>query len=664
MLAVDKRDLLVFNYYNMPIKKEVFLVLVAAATLGVLPSIFGVKAETRLQQKCLKKTQCSKLTAGQSCLNNSLSPHRVRLEVDPTSAESILEKGDYETFVTDCVEIVDPTDTNPNVNQRRKVYKCTTGNNELDKKAFRNDNANFYNELVAAGYNMTTPSDYGIWDVNGEVMGKGQKIDPPRFFTSKSNRTLPVIEWQSSTPQEISHNFFSWQWVEGQPPVNDQGTTQQQGTIPFEGGNGICAGIKWDPDGRVFDALTLEPVTNGDVSLSLLKKYRTDGGGACLRTDSDSICEYRTALESEYNIPSSMKTDFMGGFRFFVSNGWYQLQVVPNVSLTFPVAELNQINSNYNKIYNDIYPAGTGPEIWEENKMEHRDIPLISSTGTKYFSQLTVNPQPAQLIKGTGSLLLQGQASHPCVYVAVKQKDFRTGALEDYPKSFITDNKGNYIFSLPQKVDKKYVVQFNKTDLTNANLNCTTKMQTINHNQKTTLASVKNQPVTIEYDPIPNYVVGVVQNQQAQAVPGAEVQVTLVGSGVVYYQTSADNKGNFTISSEYLPSYPYQLVYVLPSKEKIKLTAADFLAQNQANIKNQKINVYEYKNQQGEIIKVVTPTAFRSGPVNTNVHVTGSGNPQLKNLILTAVILAVLLVIVVTILIVYMLKRKTPLSGQ
>lgn len=165
-----------------------------------------------------------------------------------------------------------------------------------------------------------------------------------------------------------AHTQYLW-YAEGDAQSTGQGIdvenkTQQVGREAnfSEFKNEKCVGIHWDPFGRVFDAVSLEPISEVEVSLyeAANKKLAT----------------------SSINNPT--KTDERGVYNIFVGKeSDYYFDVKPPNTHLF-TANIN-LNENYNKIYLNIYKPG---DIFHEAPLPnyvppnfdwssyHHDIPL------------------------------------------------------------------------------------------------------------------------------------------------------------------------------------------------------------------------------------------------------------------------------------------------
>ena len=121
----------------------------------------------------------------------------------------------------------------------------------------------------------------------------------------------------------------------------------------------------------------------------------------------------------------------------------------------------------------------------------------------------------------------------------------------------------------------------------------------------------------VRFEPILNYVEGYAYDSAGKVLPNTTVSVYLEFSKKPYYQTVADDKGFYKISSEFLPSMPYHLSYASTDGQIIPTTNSKFIAQNKVMITESDIKINQFKNSQGE---VVTPSQNSKNPTNSTTN--------------------------------------------
>lgn len=138
-------------------------------------------------------------------------------------------------------------------------------------------------------------------------------------------------------------------------------------------------------------------------------------------------------------------------------------------------------------------------------------------------------------------------------------------------------------------------------------------------------------------------------------------------SNKAYSTTKADQTGYFKITSEYLPTDPYDLHYITPQGAVIKKTISEFIAVNQKLIVQNKIDLYSYRDQKNRTIKdMIKPTLPTSNGGGRNPLITGQNDITKQQPINTAnipyigIIVILLILIVVTIVVVVIMMKKKP----
>ena len=90
---------------------------------------------------------------------------------------------------------------------------------------------------------------------------------------------------------------------------------------------------------------------------------------------------------------------------------------------------------------------------------------------------------------------------------------------------------------------------------------------------------------TAEFEPILSYVEGYAYDQNGNVIPNATVKVILDMTDGVYYQTTADENGFFSIAPESLPIFNYHLEFTSPnSTSAVRTSTSEFAQQNQDHL--------------------------------------------------------------------------------
>ncbi len=618
---------------------------------------------TGFRAVCLEPHRCNHEDAGCSVQ----SGHRVRLysktnKLTPNS----------EAYLIECVSYT--LDNNP------PKFVCTTANSNLDKEAFCGSSASptcqqydFYSKLHAdINYSIDTefvknfkgrseddlkPGDeYGVFLFNPNK----EKLDPTKIVKTDANGDIPVVEWQSYTTRAHDRRFMALTLIKQivtptpikTPTQAATGATSSatskggvgQATIPFSGSGTStpvisniptdgCDNVKYDPAGTVFDAASLEPIPNANVTLN----KQVNGA-------------FEDAAQSEFGIVNPYRTLSNGQFSFIVSDGTYKLS--PTVgNYVYPINDITKVNQNYTAAYTDLYPASTGEEIVQKGALQHRDIPMQPNTQTGYTYPLQVLSFFQDLNKATGELIIDGRVSHPLarinVYSVVKNINDDTkmdqGTLI---KSYQADKSGLFNFKLSQH-DLKQGEMFGQLEFVKINLA-----------NPTSTDQDPNSKLILPIQPIPNYLEGYAYSSTHQVIPNALVQIKMDYSSIPYYQTYADKTGFFKISSEFLPFNNYSIKYIGLSGNNT-VTTSDFIAQNVSTTQKMNTDFYSYKNQKNENLPPPsTPPEMNLSGSPTNDPDKDKHPMEFNSNLVTAVVILMILGVVAAIVGIYILKSK------
>jgi hypothetical protein len=602
---------------------------------------------------CLKKIHCN--NENSSCTSKHV--HRVQLSTDPKKKFP----QNKEVYIAECVYYTE---------NNQIVGTCTTGSDNLDQQIFKANNFSILSNKIS--YSLSRNENYGIFKIENN---QAKKINPQSFTTNAAGET-PVLEWQSYTPQSRERKWYGFFITQTQEEQQMGQGGLQQGKVEFPlFQDKDCAAISWDPAGRVFDAKTLEPIPN--VQVMLLKNY--DG-------------QYADARRSELTIVNPYITLEDGGFSFYVTNGEYKLEPT-HVNYDFPIENLNEINQNYKNIYVNprygksgepktlIYPSQTGEVITVNDRMEFRDIPLKPKNNIGYTYPLKIYSFNQQLDKLTQELVFSGKASHPFTKVTLYKKFFDEGGQEisQIYGTYLSDNLGKFRFSIPiSTLSQNETItdaQFEKSDLTNLNLNQQSLMEKIKSLLTIIFKKVSAQQsnvVTLKINPILPRLEGFAYDENRKVLPNTKVGIYLSFSNIPYYTTKTDEKGYFQIPSSKLPNESYEIRYQTENKETIKLSTSKFLSQNASYLTKNKINLnHQIVDEKGKVIiptKISPPkttTGFnsyfqsRQSPTSTSQTPSSSSTGKTNVILLTVLILLILITTVFALLFFYYQKNRS-----
>jgi len=385
---------------------------------------------------------------------------------------------------------------------------------------------------------------------------------------------------ESAYPRSVGHAFFGV-YQGGLQEGQGAASSIQYGKPSFSQDVQKCISVHWDPEGRVFDAKSLEPLPGARVRLFIEKNNNK---------------------ELAVNIPGlnpDITTNTDGQFRFYVPKGTYYMQP-SKPGYQFPV-DMDEIHRNYSKayycdpeinkpIYNKEYP------IVENNKLIHCDIPLDPGTNSPFQSNPEILTYGYMAVPGYAMTRFVGTVTHPFTRILLigekTGKEYerieadKTGKWEE----IINNNKLPQDEGLRPVLIKFDLITGRYVSEEGIKVKIKNLVQSIFPRQ--TLAQTRYITKGIVFDPIPRYLEGYARDQKGQAIPFAKVMVKSQMSGGIFFQTTADKNGFFSISSRNLPIFNYYLEFLPPnSLTPIKLTTAEFarinksyLAENQVNL--------------------------------------------------------------------------------
>lgn len=425
---------------------------------------------------------------------------------------------------------------------------CTSGETEVDEYLFGKNNG-IAEKLNKIGYLKTDPK--------------------PPFQPTKSDTEGKVgpIYWRSRTRPSVSHLFLGITILPDE--ISTPGNRSLQlGTWFPANANTACASLRWDPYGRVFDSLSLEPIADIEVWL------QTKDGPE--------------ASPTPVNLPmviNPQKTGPDGIFQFPVPDGTYYLEpILTNHFFPLP-NNLEGLHPNYSLAYFDIY---TGDKIVQKGKMEHRDI-AVAPKGTPYRAEATIIDSLVVLNKLVAQYRISGGVSHPLSQVEVYNGKTKLSEVK-------TSKFGKFEITLDSMTidpSQELTLKVIKTDLTALE---ETKSNKTSFWKKVKMALVRllrpanAQTEVVKVPVILNYLEGYAYGSSGKPEPKATVGIYLTFSQNPFYLTTADEKGYFKIASQHLPSLPYNLkvtsaagISTTLSPTQFSLLNKKYLAENQVN---------------------------------------------------------------------------------
>jgi hypothetical protein len=522
-------------------------------------------------------------------------------------------------YIVDCM----PTANN---------FVCTTGSKTWD-------------DLL--NITATNPQSFSVDQGNPYILTKGvlnltanvqMDSGATHFFVATILIDTSALDAQSKSIKLATFNFNDQdlnRCISANTPTPDTSEVSANNPGASESGGGP-GGEGGDPYGRIFDAKSLEPIPN--VSISILDQNKQTLNVPLLVN------------------PQIVKND--GVFNFVVAPGTYYLN--PRIPSGYTFANATSINSNYTKAYSQILSSPNEAVVEKSIKNpEHRDIALDPGKNAPFRSTPT-KIDYGTMRNGTDMVVL-GRVSHPLSIIEFVQGSKVIGkTIATKYGVFKVTIKNNLIRS-----DVPIDVSITKVDLT-SNGNLSTKNNTIFDNLFISLKSIINPQAfaavsnksSFTIDPIPSYLEGLAYDKSSSVVPNAEVYIKLKNSNRVYYQTTADEKGNFKISPSNLPVFAYSIEIKNPKTNAItKQTITEFANKNKEYLIDNKINlITAVKNGKSLIGKIQTSNVKNQ----TNNTATPTSEKKLKamedpnSILFTILVLfAIMIVIGVTLYFLY-----------
>ncbi len=658
------------NFISYLFASFLLLFLVTSSVHAQDPADFqGLRFACLNQKRCDQKEDCS---------IRQHSSHRVLL----TMRDDV--KGipnDPNTYITECLEVDSDSNGVPET-------VCTTANSALDKELFCGD-ANstdpqcdhFQILKDSLKYSVSEGLEskpYGIFHLeNGQFVEK----DPPvKVSTDGVGNIIPSqIEWQSFTPDEHLRKFILWNKTEHREELEVPSESglggQQQADLNFLFRSTSCIGEQWDPYGKVFDMDTLEPLNGTSVTL---KQYNA----------ATKQYEEAFANSTNPNISNPFKTQLFGKFNFIVQDGDYTL--TPSLAgYSHPtsqdgIALSPEIRTRMSKIYTNIYYSNSDP-IRQRGTIQQRDVPMkLAPGGTALKIPLKILTENEQ-VQSTGQVIYSGQVSHPFAELKIEICD--PSGVCTSPKIYSAqlggpNKNGSFKVTLDQRsltLGQTFKKTFTPVDLVTAPLVqvplwISKAVSFFGSFIGSVEAQEQNRAVSSTSQPIPTYIEGYAYDTDGNLLPNAIVGIYVSFANNPIYQTRANAKGYFKITSDKLPTSGYSIGYSTTPNEKAKskVTTSQFLQQNKEFTTAEKVDPFMFATAATDPRRNVTPSyapqskiaavanefketepSLTSAPSQTAAQQTGS-----NNMLLIGAILLLLVATVGTLLGVYLYKKK------
>lgn len=454
-------------------------------------------------------------------------------------------------------------------------YTCTTGNAQLDAKVFGKNNL------------AELQGEYGY-------AARMYKADGRSTTTSEitEDNRQDAYEWETTLTKNTERvsSVFMAMYSPGETEVlksQDQ-PSQKQATLAF---SDACK-LVVDPYGRVFDSYTLEPLANASVELT--KK----------RSNNEFTKVQEGEVIGELSNPYITKQD--GLFSFIVPPGTYKLNAKKE-GYTFTREHINPLAV---EMYSNVYK---GEEVVQEGEPVHRDIPLEPQDKKKAEAYSAANPIEfinvfPSLNKEQNIYVIEGRVSHPRAKVSVfgqlpnkrkpgemiRTRELASKEADSFGRFRLEVNlnllrSGEIIGDL-EAVKKRIPV---------------TRTQSFMGPLDAVVAFVGNviaveaqerpsDKAVMKLPPVLNYISGYAMNESGTVLPNAQVHIMLTTSNNPVYTTTADASGWFEITTEYIPSVPYEIVFE-NNGQTVTMATDEFIARNSTQEGYDRVHYYAFK---------------------------------------------------------------------
>lgn len=386
------------------------------------------------------------------------------------------------------------------------------------------------------------------------------------------------------------------------PGANGTEGGLQQGPIGMDtlfspGSTKDCAAIQWDPEGRAFDANTLEPMENVEVTILDATKKPVNQAG----------------------VKNPDMTDILGNYTFYVEEGDYYLSIKAPASYVM-AEQVSDVHQNYSKAYSTLYRFDEKiveridtPEEEAQGypNIERRDIALVSATmrETRPLAILAHTEITAE-----DGEVYSGQTTHPLTKISIKQGGIEIAFGE-------ADKNGSYSVPISSSVinpQQPIDIGYEKVDLTQ--LAIAQKSSWLERLAGSVFAQ-QNNTITIRTQPILQNIEGYAYDQNGAVIPFAMVNLQLKNNGATAYTVKADETGYFTVPVEAAPNLPYYFEFIDPkTNSTIKKETSEFSVNNNVvgKFKNTTAQAREIPDQ------IPDPTGVPTGMEGLNALSIGS----------------------------------------
>lgn len=456
--------------------------------------------------------------------------------------------------------------------------------------------------------------------------------------------------------RHVSHKFYAIGDAAivtelGKGGLEAENRTQQIGQVSnfefsqIQESDQKCVGAYWDPFGRVFDAVSLEPISGVNVSL-----FQSPSRRLALLPTNPTL----TDKAGIYNILVDTEDD-------------YYLNVT--VPATHSFTENVDLNPRYGLVYSHIYSPG---EVFHEKSLPqsipedfdfgpyHHDIPLQPKE--EPYRQAVAEVIEDSLDQADMGIFVNysGRVTFPMAQVCLVGK---TSGVVDCVNA---DKYGNFRLNvdkllIPQEFMEIKVKKVNLTGLSQEK-SLLDKVMSFFVNKVNAQASIRIEepiatPKPVGFNPILSYIEGYAYDKTGATIPNAKIAVKLKANKEIFYQTTADENGFFMIYLNHLPFFEYYFDITAPNGITVTQTTSDFITLNQDYLAEQNLNLVKSTRggkpiinpetgRENIIINTPIPTILPQQPAGSN------------NQIIAIAILLLFLIVASAGIVFYMMKRR------
>ncbi len=487
-------------------------------------------------------------------------------------------------------------------------------------------------------------------------------------FSSKTSNQLPAITTQS-TSLKISDQIYL-------------GPSSLQPDI-----------VEFDPYGFVFDASTLEPLS--DVAVHLFERNDRWTPKECMRSNGN-VFTNDFSRECQPILNPITRTDAQGSFAFVVKPGSYALDVFgtppqsetlrsyvqrdPSSVLMSVAEQISRIKygKKVGAIYKVMVPVEGGPkdlytELYPQTLVgieqideppgliQRRDIPIDATKLGVNTNRPVAQRTQYTVIDNPEGMYVFGLVTHPYTQISARIEStvVAIGRVDEKGGWSITIPATSIVSASPIEID------FIKPDFYGDPAAQARKIKGLRTVSATSIS-------TIVIDPHPRYIDAVTKSVTGQVLPGTLVSVYDEFVKDVVYETKSDIQGQYRIPPSALPRMGYHLIYTPPGgSEPREVSVAQLLSENAIYTSSKKVDMFStnqavlvqesFKATNSAMTKpeltITNPVKPQPGAGGAVTPVASAQTSATSAQLFTYLALLVMLVVVTILMVVFYIKR-------